>query len=238
MPFLTQHYPYRLVMLCFLLPLLVGCSVASSAQPATLTVQHAPQNTTTYVAIGASDTFGIGADDPATESWPADLASQLGSKVRLVNLGIPGVTVENALPVELPVAIDAHPSLVTIWLAVNDLADNVPIATYAHDLDQIISQLQAANPQMRIALANIPDLTLLPHFSSSNPQTLRAQTAAYNQQITTIVQRHHVLLVDLSQYGHELASHPEYISSDGFHPSTLGYARIASIFYQVLQEKA
>ena len=29
----------------------------------------------------------------------------------------------------------------------------------------------------------------------------------------------------------EVADHPEYISSDGFHPSTLGYQRLATMFY-------
>jgi lysophospholipase L1-like esterase len=33
-----------------------------------------------------------------------------------------------------------------------------------------------------------------------------------------------------------MAAHPEYISSDGFHPNALGYTKLAEFFYQVLQE--
>ncbi len=84
----------------------------------------------TYVAIGASDTFGIGADDPQTENWPTDLAAKLGNGVQLINLGVPGITAHQAIKIELPVALDAHPDLVTIWLAVNDIIDNVPVASY------------------------------------------------------------------------------------------------------------
>src|ERR1700736_5073928 len=47
-------------------------------------VQQVPKSRLTYVAIGASDTFGIGADDPQTESWPVDLAAKFGSDIRLV----------------------------------------------------------------------------------------------------------------------------------------------------------
>src|SRR5437762_1111343 len=93
-----------------------------------LRVQQAPKARIIYVAIGASDTYGTGTSDPDEQNWPVDLTEKLGSGVRLVNLGIPGIEVHDALNVELPVAIDAHPDLVTIWLAVDDLVDNVPIS--------------------------------------------------------------------------------------------------------------
>jgi lysophospholipase L1-like esterase len=225
----------KILFFCLLLPLLAACNDGTTGA-SVLSVQQTPKSRLIYVAIGASDTFGLGADDPQSESWPADLASMLGSDTRLVNLGIPGVTAANALQVELPVALDAHPTLVTIWLAVNDLADHVPIADYTRDLDQLLSRFQAADPQVRIAVANVPDLTYVPHFQTWDQQMLQAQIAAYNTAIASIVQRHHVLLVNLHQDWKELADHPEYISDDGFHPSTLGYQRIAEIFYSVLQQ--
>ncbi len=225
-----------MLFLCLLFFSLTSCTTSHTITSNILSVQQAPTSRLTYVALGASDTFGIGTDDPQTESWPVDLTQQLGAGVRLVNLGIPNIHLANALNVELPIALDAHPQLVTVWLAVNDLADQVPLSSYSHDLDQLLTSLQAANPQLRIAVANVPDLTLLPHFQNVNQQLLREQISAYNTAIASIVQRHHALLVDLYQRWHELATHPEYISNDGFHPSVIGYLRIAEIFYQVLQE--
>jgi lysophospholipase L1-like esterase len=190
----------------------------------------------TYVAIGASETFGAGTDDPATESWPANLATSLGKPVHLINLGIPGLHIHEALSSELPVALDAHPNLVTVWLATNDLADHVPLASYSRDLDLLLQRLQTAAPRARIAVANVPDLTLLPYFRSYDATTLRKQIADYNTAIATIVQRHHVVLVDIYDSWHELADHPEYVSRDGLHPDALGYTRIAQIFYDVLRK--
>jgi len=46
----------------------------------------------TYVAIGASDAVGMGAGDPATESWPAVLDTLLPQGSKLVNLGVTGIT--------------------------------------------------------------------------------------------------------------------------------------------------
>ncbi len=216
---------------------LTACTVLPPVHGTTahLVVQSTPKSSLTYVAIGASDTFGIGTDDPQTESWPSDLAEKLGSGVRLINLGIPAIDAHQALHVEVPIAIDSHPDLITVWLAVNDLADNVPLDSYTHDLDQVLGQLRAAAPHARIAVANVPDLTLLPHFQSEDPQALRSQIAAYNARIATLVTRYHALLIDLYVRWNDLAAHPEYISDDGFHPNALGYTRLAEIFYQVLQ---
>jgi lysophospholipase L1-like esterase len=188
----------------------------------------------TYVAIGASDTFGFGTDDPYSQNWASDLAVEIGPKVHLINLGIPGVIVHDALNLELPVALDSHPDLVTIWLAVNDIVDKVPVKSYAHDLDLLVSRLQARNPHVIIAMANVPDLTLLPHFSKFDFQALRMQITDYNAAIGDIVNHHHLILVDLSQQAYNLKSHPEYISDDGLHPSYLGYIQLAELFYMAL----
>ena len=222
-------------LLCLFLLGLSACASASSTGTGGLVVQSTPKSRLTYVAIGASDTFGLGADDPQTENWAADLASKLGRGVHFVNLGIPDMHVHDALNVELPIALDSHPNLITVWLAVNDIADNVPLDQYSHDLNQLLSSLHRAFPQARIAVANVPDLTLLPHFQNYNFQTLHTQIAAYNTAIATDVQRNHALLVDLYARWNDLAAHPDYISDDGFHPNALGYTRLAEIFYQVLQ---
>ena len=81
----------------------------------------------------------------------------------------------------------------------------------------------------------MPDLTLLPYFYSYDQQLLQAQITAYNSAIATVVSSHHVILVNIYQRWQELSQHPEYISNDGLHPSALGYARLAELFYEALQ---
>jgi lysophospholipase L1-like esterase len=191
----------------------------------------------TYVAIGASETFGIGADDPYTENWPDQLASLLKRPVHVLNLGVPGITIHAALQAELPVALDLHPGLVTLWLAVNDLATSVALPDYSHDLDLVLARLQKAAPRAEIAVGNVPDLTSVPFFSAFPPLLLRQQMRAYNGAIASIVRRHHVLLVDLSGQGYDLQTFPQYVSRDGLHPSSIGYLQLAELFYEALQKK-
>ncbi len=218
-----------------LLLFLAACSPFSQEGVKNFTLQQAPKARLTYVAIGASDTFGYGTEDPATQSWPFDLSHKLGPDVHLVNLGIPGIDAHQALDLELPVALDAHPGLVTVWLAVNDLVDKVPLKNYRNDLDTLFTRLQAAAPHARIVVANVPDLSFVPRFHTTDQVALRKQISGYNTVIADVVQSHHILLVDLYTQWQELATHPEYISADGFHPSAVGYAELAEIFYQTLR---
>jgi lysophospholipase L1-like esterase len=231
----------RFISLACLLACLSSCSLWSTGASSStlLNVQQAPNAHLSYVALGASDSWGTGARDPDEQNWPHDLARKLGSQTHLVNVGIPGITLHDALNIELPVALDVHPNLVTIWLAVDDLLADTPIDSYTQDLDSLLTRLQANSPHVQIALANVPDLTLLPRFQTdddpSTLQSLPSQITAYNNAIEAVAQRHHIILVDLYKEWSVIANHPEYISSDGFHPSTEGYAQLAEIFYQTLQ---
>src|SRR6185437_12856680 len=85
----------------------------------------------TYVAIGASDAVGIGAANPETDGWVPRFGASLGSNVRVVNLGVSGSTLSQALQEQMALAIDAEPDVVTVWLAVNDLNARVPLEGYA-----------------------------------------------------------------------------------------------------------
>jgi acyl-CoA thioesterase I len=227
-----------LVSLVFLL--LAGCSQTPVQDAGQGSGQQATSQLPTYVAIGASDTFGIGTANPYTQNWPSDLTDlislQAHTQFRLVNLGIPGMTIHTALTTELPIALTAHPRLITIWLAVNDLATNVTVSDYSRDLNTLLSRLQTAAPNAQIEVGNMPDLTSVPFFRTYNQTTLRQQIAAYNQAIDSIVHNHHVLLVDLSGQGYNLQEFPEYISNDGLHPSVTGYLQLATLFYAALHQ--
>jgi lysophospholipase L1-like esterase len=238
-PTLPASMKALVFMLCLLAFIGAGCAQSVEGQAGHSNTTTAKQNSDapiTYVAIGASETFGIGTDAPYSENWPTDLVSLLGpAHIHLINLGIPSILIHDALSLELPVAIDTHPDLVTIWLGINDIANDVPVNNYAHDLDTLLRRLQASSPHVRIAIANIPDLTLLPYFATFDQQMLRQQIQEYNTVIASIVQRHHVILVDLTQQGYNLQNHPEYISDDGLHLTDLGYRQLAKLFYEALK---
>ena len=60
---------------------------------------------------------------------------------------------------------------------------------------------------------------------------IEALVGAYNAAIGRVAAAAGATLVDLSGAGAIIASHPEYLASDGFHPSAAGAAVLAQAFY-------
>jgi lysophospholipase L1-like esterase len=225
-------------LLSLLLFFAAGCAAFSSSQSGQTNgaTSASGGRKITYVAIGASDSFGIGTNDPYNENWPTDLMNLMGAnRIHLIDAGIPGILTHDALSLELPIAIDARPSLVTIWLGVNDIAAGVPASSYAQDLNTLLSGLRTAASNALIAIANIPDLTLLPYFTRFDPQQLSRVVQAYNAALAIAAQRCHAILVDLTPQNYNLQAHPEYVSNDGLHPNNIGYQQLAKLFYTVIQ---
>jgi acyl-CoA thioesterase I len=188
-----------------------------------------------YVALGASDAVGIGAQRPGRDGWVALVHRDLPGNPRLVNLGMSGARMLDVLTMQVPVAIDAEPAWVSLWPGVNDLRNGVPLTTFREQLDGTLEQL-AGVEGATIILLTIPDLRHLPDFAGEDPDVLNASVIEWNSVITDAAARHGALIVDLYAGAPELAENPEYVSNDGFHPSSAGYRRIAEMVMDIVDE--
>jgi acyl-CoA thioesterase-1 len=222
----------------------VACGQSTAPQAAQqprqpVSVQQMQDGPLTYVALGASDAVGVGASDPARQGYVPLLESRLPQGSHLVDLGISGIRLHQALTQELPLALSANARLITIWLVVNDFVDGVPYDSYMQDLHTLLQQLRSGT-HTRIVMANLPDLTLLPAFSNLSAKqkaTMRANIQHWNAGIAKIAAQYAVAIVDLYAQRSQLTSHSQYISSDGFHPSAQGYTELAKLFWQVITEQ-
>ena len=183
-----------------------------------------------YVAIGASDTVGVGASDPRTGSWPARIAARLPAGTDYVNLGVSGSVASQAATDQVPTAAALRPQLVTIWLAVNDLNANVSPTDYGAALRRVIAPLVSLT-DARVFVGNVPDLRLVPAYAGTDPAALLARITAYNATIAAVAASFpgRVIVVDLFTGSGPLVS-TMTVSADGFHPSDAGYALIADRF--------
>jgi acyl-CoA thioesterase I len=220
-----------------------GVAPSSGAGPS-----PAPPAKIVYAAIGASETAGIGAGDPR-RAWPQVFSDDvLPRSAVLHNFGIPGATTVQALHDEVPAALAVHPTVVTVWLNVNDLINGVAAQDYEAQLRQLLRALRRGG-QARVLVANTPDLAQLPAYRAClpdaptggphclipsqfmpTPQAVATAVADYNAAISDAASQEGATLVDLHLNDGQIAQHPEWISADGFHPSEQGYAVIARQF--------
>ncbi|GAC1480490.1 MAG: hypothetical protein PVSMB9_05210 [Candidatus Dormibacteria bacterium] len=240
------------------LALVIGLSACGSTAAQTGLAPGAtpsgPRMPVVYVAVGASETVGAGAEQGVRQAWPQLLYNDALPRAAVYyNVGIPGATTAVALTTELPEALAVHPNLVTVWLNVNDLLAGVTADAYEAQLDTLVHALRQRG-SARVLVANTPYLDKLPAvvkcLSKSPPLTSQCPTGAgtptagqlnsqvdrYNAAISRVVSKEGAELVDLHSQGEVADQHPDWISADGFHPSELGYVAIASRFEAVLRQ--
>lgn len=212
-----------------------------------------------YAAVGASETAGVGTDEPFRDAWPRVLWRALPEGSVLYDFGVGGSTARQALEEQAGAARAVKADLVTVWLNVNDLIEGVPPKRYGHDLRRIVHRLRRGG-LTTVLVANTPRLDTLPLYMACRsedhiyvapsggvvlcrqdilvdvptPASVRADVDAYNAQIDRVVRREGAILVDLYALGDIPNRHPEYVSSDGFHPSTEGARAVAEAFERAL----
>ena len=222
------------------------------APPATAPAGPGP----VYVSVGASETAGIGADQPLREGWPRVLfQTALPPSTRFVNMGIPGATVARAIREELPMAVELRPSLVTVWLNVNDILAGVGVERFEREMDTLLDGLRG-DGNARVLVANVPPLDRLPSYLACRPSPPAGSDACrlpdtppppavvndlvdeFNAATARLVERHGAHLVDLHAVGlaaRSAGTEAALVSGDGFHPSTAGHAAVAGAFADVLR---
>jgi len=224
---------------------LAACGASSSPPPSSApSPSSAP--TVIYAAIGASETVGIGATNPSKDAWPTVFAaSALPAGGLYRNYGISGETVAGAITDEVPKALIVKPTLVSVWLNVNDLNAGVSAADYQAQLSSLVHAMRQGG-KARVLVANTPWLDHLPLYVACRagtaafqcpaavqkltPAAINGAVDAYNRAIATVVKLEGAELVDLHAQGEVAVEHPEYVGTDGFHPSTAGHAAVAGAF--------
>src|SRR5690349_25122990 len=165
-----NHFSWMLIVFTLIL---TGCSSVTSQSTSSntrsaqqvvgvqLTPFFKPDVPVTYVALGASDAVGVGSNVPGAQGYVPLVAAHLPKGSHLINLGISGIQLHEALSQELPLALSTSPNLITIWLVANDFIGGVTYGNYFHDLNFLLQDLHVST-HARIVMANLPDLTRLP----------------------------------------------------------------------------
>lgn len=187
-----------------------------------------------YVALGDSTGSGVGATNGGYVARLFRRLSDARQGSELVNLCVSGATTEDLLRGQLQPGVDKSPQLVTVGIGINDIGHGFTIEQFARNYDQILSTLKQKT-QAEIVVTNIPDISSAPRIPSSMRSEYQRQIERFNERLEEIARRHGVTIFDVFSITHrDLPSHPEYFSSDGFHPSDEGYELWANEMWPTL----
>ncbi|HEX8282864.1 MAG TPA: SGNH/GDSL hydrolase family protein [Pyrinomonadaceae bacterium] len=221
----------RRVFIILLLTLLLG---ASCARPSALVSNDtAPP---VYVAVGDSTGIGLGARDGG--GYVARLFARIERKrpgSTLVNLSAAGATAADAVDKQLPRLAGTRAALVTVCVGMNDLLRGREAKQFAEHYETLVAGLGQSGG--RVVLVNLPDVASAPAMRGTADESLRIRLGQFNKAIGDVARRHRLPLVDLYQLsGETTGTRPEFFSSDGLHPSDLGYARWAEAMWPAVAQ--
>jgi lysophospholipase L1-like esterase len=180
-----------------------------------------------FVALG--DSFTEGLDDLRPDGLPGGWADRVAAALaagepalRYANLAVRSLRVDQVVDRQLGPALAMRPDLASIAAGGND------ILAVRFDLDAIAGRLEDAVA----ALTGAGATTVL--FAGFDPtlhlplgRLVARRTAAYNDRIAAIAQRHGAVLVDL--WSMPELHDPRLWSRDRLHLSTLGHRHIANV---------
>ncbi len=176
-----------------------------------------------YVALGDSTGAGIGARDGGYVARLHKRMLDHRSESQLVNLCLSGATTEDVLRRQLQSGVAKSPDLVTLGIGINDIGHGFTIDQFAKNYEEILSTVKQQT-QATIIVTNIPDISSAPRIPAQMRNEYQRQIERFNERLEEIARRHEVIIFDIFTITRrELPSHPEYFSSDGFHPSDEGY---------------
>jgi acyl-CoA thioesterase I len=214
--------------------LLVGCNQENMVQQ----TSDKPMTTgpIVYVALGDSTGAGVGAREGGyvARLFTRILERRPGSK--LSNLCVSGATTEDLRRGQLDRGVAMNPDLVTVGIGINDIGHGLTLEQFSKNYEEIISTLKQKT-HAQIVVTNLPDISSAPRIPGSMRTEYQRQIVQFSERLQEIANRHGVTIFDIHTITKtELPSHPEYFSSDGFHPSDKGYELWASEMWPTVEE--
>ena len=213
---------------------LVALGLSGAGLVACTDARPEPPERIVYVALGASDAAGVGAE-PITRGYVFRIADALDDRVAevvLANLGVPGADAEQIdQALELFLKSEVEPNLVTVWAGANDVIQGEDADDFEDQIEAIFERLRERTDGLIVA-ANIPDLTALPRFRDNpDDNVTRERIQEFNEAIAAQAEDNDVLLVDLYS---EPVEDDLVSDRDGFHPNNEGHQKIADRFLEVI----
>jgi len=184
-----------------------------------------PSSVITIIALGDSLTAGYGLS--RKQAWPALVAEKMratGYEFEVVNAGSSGDTTTGGLR-RLPDLLRAHKKIdvFILELGINDVFRGVPIEQIRSNLEAIIDQVSARQPNASIVLAGMQ----LPNVASDD------YVGAFGGIFPAVAEKNRATLIPYFLEG--VGGDPELNQWDRVHPNAAGQRVLAENVWRVLE---
>ena len=191
-----------------------------------------------FAVLGDSIAYGQGASAPADTAaarLTADLAGRgIATDIRMY--AVPGARSE-ALAAQVRLALPWRPQLALIIIGANDLTRMVPPQQAAAQLGAALRELRAAGAEVVVAPA--PDLSVVPWVPPQMRPVVQAGSTLLHQAQTQVALAAGAHVADIGMSSAAgFAADPALFSADRFHPSSAGYALIATALAPTVRKAA
>jgi lysophospholipase L1-like esterase len=191
-----------------------------------------------FAVLGDSIAYGQGASAPgdtAAARLTADLAGQ-GIDTDLRMFAVPGAR-SDSLATQVQQALPWRPRLTLIIIGANDRTGLVPPQRAAAQLGAAVRQLRAGGVEVVVAPA--PDLSVVPWVPPQTRLMVQAGSKLLHQAQTRAALDAGADVADIGMTSAAgFAADPSLFSADRFHPSSAGYALIASALAPAVRKAA
>ena len=190
------------------------------------------------VMLGDSSSTGLGCDVPPQTPGAllaGGIARDLKRRVRLDVVGVVGGRSAD-LDTQVAKAMESEVDLAVIMIGANDVTHRVLPGDAARDLGRAVETLRQAGAI--VVVGTCPDLgTVKPLL-----EPLRSVAAFWSRrmaaaQAVAVVENDGIAVTLGSLLAQEFSEHPHLWSADRFHPSPLGYRRVADALLPSLLEQ-
>jgi lysophospholipase L1-like esterase len=180
-----------------------------------------------YLALG--DSYTIGESVNENDRWPVQLSKKLNAIG--IAFSAPEIIAKTGWTTdELKTGIDNqilnYPyDWVSLMIGVNNQYRNRPIENFKEEFETLIDLALSfnGNNKKRLFVLSIPDWGKMPFAKNRNQEQISREIDDFNQVIYEICALKEVLFIDITPLSRRVENHPEWIGSDGLHPSGLQY---------------
>ena len=179
----------------------------------------------TVVFFGDSLTAGYGLDDPAADSYPAQVQRKIDDARlpwRTVNAGLSGETTAGGLH-RVEWILRQRVDIFVLALGGNDGLRGIEPAVSQANLQGIIDRVHTRYPAAKIILAG---MQMPPNMGEEYVRSFAAMYPA-------LAAKNHLVLIPFLLAG--VGGHADLNQPDGIHPTAEGAARVAENVWRVLQ---